>query len=41
VPEREAEETRVLVRDVMQGALTLDVPLVVEARLGASWADVH
>ena len=27
--------------EVMEGALELDVPLVADARLGASWADVH
>lgn len=41
VPEGEAETARALVREVMEGALILDVPLVAEARLGASWADVH
>jgi DNA polymerase-1 len=41
VPEAEAEPARSLVREVMEGALALDVPLVAEARLGASWADVH
>jgi DNA polymerase-1 len=41
VPEAEAEEARALVREVMEGALHLDVPLLVEARLGASWAEVH
>jgi DNA polymerase-1 len=41
VPEAEAETARTLVREVMEGALELDVPLVAEARLGASWADVH
>jgi DNA polymerase I len=41
VPEAEAETARSLVRGVMEGALVLDVPLVAEARLGASWADVH
>jgi DNA polymerase-1 len=41
VPEGEAEEARVLVKEIMEGALHLDVPLVVDARLGASWADVH
>ena len=24
-----------------EGALALDVPLVADARLGATWADVH
>jgi DNA polymerase-1 len=41
VPEDEAEKARALVREVMEGALPLDVPLVVDARVGASWADVH
>ena len=41
VPEAEAESAKSLVREVMEGALVLDVPLVAEARLGASWADVH
>ena len=41
VPEAEAETARALVREVMEGALALDVPLTAEARLGASWADVH
>jgi DNA polymerase-1 len=41
VPEKEAEEARELVRQVMEGALALDVPLVVDARLGATWAEVH
>jgi len=27
--------------DVMEGALQLDVPLVADARLGSSWAEVH
>ncbi len=40
-PEAEAESALGLVRDVMQGAMALDVPLVVEARLGPSWAAVH
>jgi DNA polymerase-1 len=41
VPEGEAEAARALVREVMEGALPLDVPLVVDARVGASWAEVH
>jgi DNA polymerase-1 len=40
-PEGEAEEALALVKRVMEGALSLDVPLVVDARLGRSWADVH
>jgi DNA polymerase-1 len=41
VPEAEAETARDLVKDVMEGALKLDVPLVADARLGRSWAEVH
>jgi DNA polymerase-1 len=41
VPEAEADTARALVKEIMEGALELDVPLVVDARLGASWADVH
>ncbi len=41
VPEAEAEEARALVKRVMEGALTLEVPLVADARLGSSWAEVH
>jgi DNA polymerase-1 len=41
VPEAEAEAARALVVAVMEGALKLDVPLVADARLGRSWAEVH
>ena len=41
VPEAEADEAKALVRQVMEGALKLDVPLVADARLGRSWAEVH
>jgi DNA polymerase-1 len=41
VPETEAEEARALVKQVMEGALKLDVPLVADAHLGRSWAEVH
>ena len=41
VPEAEADEAKGLVTRVMEGALELDVPLVVDARLGRSWAEVH
>jgi DNA polymerase-1 len=41
VPEAEAEKARALVKDVMEGALKLDVPLVADARLGRNWAEVH
>jgi DNA polymerase I len=41
VPEAEAEAARALVKEVMEGALKLDVPLVADARLGRNWAEVH
>jgi DNA polymerase-1 len=41
VPEAEADEAKQLVTRVMEGALQLDVPLVADARLGRSWAEVH
>jgi len=41
VPEAEAEQARALVKRVMEGALALEVPLVADARLGSSWAEVH
>jgi DNA polymerase-1 len=41
VPEAEAEAARALVKQVMEGALELEVPLVADARLGSTWAEVH
>jgi DNA polymerase-1 len=41
VPESEADAARTLVKEIMEGALQLDVPLVADARLGKSWAEVH
>jgi DNA polymerase-1 len=41
VPGDEAADAKTLVKDVMEKALPLDVPLVVDARLGANWAEVH
>ena len=41
VPEEEAERAKALVKSMMENALVLDVPLVVDARLGATWAEVH
>jgi DNA polymerase-1 len=40
-PEAEAEAALALAKERMEGALALDVPLVVEARAGKTWADVH
>lgn len=41
VPEAEVEATRALVKQVMESAASLDVPLVVETGIGASWDDAH
>ena len=41
VPEDEAEAAHALVKQVMEGAIALDVPLVVDARLGRNWAEAH
>ncbi len=41
VPESEAEAARSLVTEIMEGALALDVPLVVDARLGRNWSLAH
>jgi DNA polymerase-1 len=40
-PEAEAQAALGLVKEVMEGALELVVPLVVDARLGHTWAEVH
>ena len=41
VPEPEVEATSALVRQVMEGAAKLSVPLVAEAGSGRSWAAAH
>jgi DNA polymerase I len=41
VPESEQEDALDLVKRVMESALELDVPLVVDARVGRSWAAAH
>lgn len=40
-PEAEAAATAAVVRDVMQQAAVLRVPLVVETGIGSSWAEAH
>ena len=40
-PEDEAENALLLVKQVMEGALELDVPLVVDGRLGKNWSLAH
>ncbi len=41
VPEGELDETRALVRHVMESAAHLDVPLVVDAGSGLNWEEAH
>jgi DNA polymerase-1 len=41
VPEDQVDRTGELVREAMEGALELDVPLVVDIGVGTSWADAH
>ncbi|MGE5475939.1 MAG: DNA polymerase I [Bacteroidales bacterium] len=41
VPEAEVEATRALVKQVMEAAASLDVPLVVETGTGGSWDEAH
>ena len=41
VPEAEADAARALVKEKMEGAIALEVPLVVDARLGRNWAEAH
>ncbi|MGE5518173.1 MAG: DNA polymerase I [Bacteroidota bacterium] len=41
VPAAEAEATRAVVKQVMEAAADLDVPLVVETGIGASWDEAH
>ena len=41
VPEALAEEAKARVREAMEGAMSLDVPLLVEAGTGPSWDKAH
>jgi len=41
VPEREKDATAALVKEVMEGAAKLSVPLTVETGAAKSWADAH
>ena len=41
VPEDRVEEVAALVREGMEGALQLKVPLVVDIHTGANWAEAH
>lgn len=41
VPDKEVDGTTALVKQVMESAAHLDVPLVVDAGAGANWAEAH
>src|SRR5690606_10841234 len=40
-PEEEAEDVGRLMRQIMEEALALEVPLKVDVGIGANWAEVH
>jgi DNA polymerase-1 len=40
-PDAESEPASGLIRDTMQGAARLSIPLVVEVGAGVTWADAH
>ena len=40
-PEAEAETVKTILREEMEGAASLSVPLTAEAKLGHSWAEAH
>lgn len=41
VPENELKKTSTLVREIMEGIVDFDVPLIAEAGHGNSWAEAH
>ena len=41
VPEQEADALALVARQVMEGAATLSVPVLVETGIGQSWAAAH
>ncbi|MBX7198923.1 MAG: DNA polymerase I [Rhodospirillaceae bacterium] len=40
-PAGEAKEAEIVIREVMEGAAKLDIPLTVDVGAGPSWADAH
>jgi DNA polymerase-1 len=41
VPEEELNAVRTLVKEKMENAVTLDVPLQVDIGVGKNWSDAH
>ena len=41
VPKKEAEATAAVVKEIMEGAAHLDVPLTVDAGIGVNWDQAH
>jgi len=41
VPKDEVEKTKAVVKKIMEGAAHLDVPLVVDTGVAATWAEAH
>ena len=41
VPEAELDETAAVVKRTMEGAASLDVPLIVDVGIGENWAKAH
>ncbi|MEA3485494.1 MAG: DNA polymerase [Candidatus Aerophobetes bacterium] len=41
IPEREMDKTRKIVKEEMEGAIKLSVPLVVDTRVGKNWAEMR
>jgi len=40
-PEGEVERLEKLLRETMEGAIALDVPVVVNTGAGRNWAEIH
>ena len=40
-PERELEQSQSIIKDVMENAVKLDIPLNIEIGYGKNWAEAH